>query len=440
MATPGHWSESSHLSCGSRCFTACHGVRPSALAGSRQTCSCASIGVVRCNADRTAYPYDALMADLRAHVIPATWQVVIYALLVKPPPNNPEIVSERREIALMEQDMKHLLMLANVTAYDHIMGRLDPTNVGWGKGCLTADASVQVLTAVQQARAAHRPLWLLMIDIKCSFSMIDREVLTIYELAAELPDEVLRLATAIFGGATDGTDCRYDSAAGLGGVFSNNTGTLMGDVLSPNMKAKISIDSVIRAIGMICRGVRLWGASDAEVLQAAFGDDWIGCFEEEGELRAAWCIWRSWAGNDLILLCLPSSGAPVARECIVAFCHKWQPGKPMTSYLNPSAAKKHGMWKIADRQFALCKRGHAAQTHAIRCTQGVEAAEIVRPCLGGQASACRRSLPSHSLKARPPPFPRLPCIELSAAEFGVRRGRPLARCRLAYPTVRLACA
>ena len=31
-------------------------------------------------------------------------------------------------------------------------------------------------------------------------------------------------------------------------------------------------------------------------------------------------------GNDLILLCLPPSGAPVAREDIVAFCAKWQPG------------------------------------------------------------------------------------------------------------------
>ena len=72
--------------------------------------------------------YDALMRDLQAKRIPATWRVVIYALLVKPPLNNPEIVAERREIALMEQDMKLTLMLANVTAYERVLGRVDPTN------------------------------------------------------------------------------------------------------------------------------------------------------------------------------------------------------------------------------------------------------------------------------------------------------------------------
>ena len=92
--------------------------------------------------------------------------------------------------------------------------------------------------------------------------------------------------------------CRYDSTAGLGGTFKNNAGALnMGCVQSPN-KAKIFIDAVIRAIAMICKGVPLWGSAEGteqEVLQVAFGDDWLGCFEAEADVRRAWSIWRGWA-------------------------------------------------------------------------------------------------------------------------------------------------
>ena len=45
--------------------------------------------------------YDAMMADLQSQVVPGEWRTVLYALLVKPPPNDPTVVSERREIALM---------------------------------------------------------------------------------------------------------------------------------------------------------------------------------------------------------------------------------------------------------------------------------------------------------------------------------------------------
>ena len=36
--------------------------------------------------------FDAIMADLKAAAIPPSWRVVVYALLVKPPPNNPNVV------------------------------------------------------------------------------------------------------------------------------------------------------------------------------------------------------------------------------------------------------------------------------------------------------------------------------------------------------------
>ena len=54
--------------------------------------------------------YDAMMADLRAGRVPDEWRQVLYALLVKPAPKNPERVCERREIALMSQTQKLLLV------------------------------------------------------------------------------------------------------------------------------------------------------------------------------------------------------------------------------------------------------------------------------------------------------------------------------------------
>ena len=44
--------------------------------------------------------------------------------------------------------------------------------------------------------------------------MIGRGVLMIHEMALGLPEEVLDLATAIYGGSVDGTECRYDSTTG----------------------------------------------------------------------------------------------------------------------------------------------------------------------------------------------------------------------------------
>ena len=72
---------------------------------------------------------------------------------------------------------------------------------------------------------------------------------------------MLDLAAAIYGAAgdeADGCPCRYDSAAGLCGTFLNYSGALMGCVWSP-AKAKAFCNSIVAAIHLSVRGVRLWG-------------------------------------------------------------------------------------------------------------------------------------------------------------------------------------
>lgn len=63
------------------------------------------------------------MADLRGEAFPESWRRVIYVLLTKPLPNNPALISERREIALMAQDMKLVMHMVRATAYRLIHGQ-----------------------------------------------------------------------------------------------------------------------------------------------------------------------------------------------------------------------------------------------------------------------------------------------------------------------------
>eukprot|EP00966_Prymnesium_polylepis_P198949 4610494-Prymnesium_polylepis.1 len=50
--------------------------------------------------------YEALMADLRDERVSEHWRRILYVLLVKSLPNNPELVNQRREIGLGPQDLK----------------------------------------------------------------------------------------------------------------------------------------------------------------------------------------------------------------------------------------------------------------------------------------------------------------------------------------------
>jgi hypothetical protein len=188
-------------------------------------------------------------------------------------------------------------------SYQRIVGRVMSAQAGWLAGYGCGDPGAVAAHVIQQARRLKQPLWLLYIDLATFFPRIDRGVLTVAEALHGLPKDVQHLAALIYGSAAEpekAVTCHYDSAAGLGDGFKNWMGALMGCVLSPD-RAKLLLNTVIVAINAVCRGVKLWGhGGDAEldgwraVAQAAFADDWLGCFASEADLRRAWQVWRIW--------------------------------------------------------------------------------------------------------------------------------------------------
>ena len=251
--------------------------------------------------------YDAIMGDLREARIPASWRTVVYALLAKPPPSNPNIIGERREIALMEQLMKVVLRAVREVTYSRLEGRVLAPQLGWLQGCATAHVGIQLQVLMQQAARLGHTLYICYIDLATFFPSIERGVLLEHEWLAGVPKDVLDLAAAIFGAAEaeaglgGGVPCRYDSAAGLGGAFNNNMGALMGCVLSPG-RAKLFVNSIVAAVHLSVRGVRLWGGAPATQGEAwarlgsfCFADDWAGAYADLEELKLAWFLFSSWA-------------------------------------------------------------------------------------------------------------------------------------------------
>eukprot|EP00966_Prymnesium_polylepis_P062386 1447632-Prymnesium_polylepis.2 len=79
-------------------------------------------------------------------------------------------------------------------------------------------------------------------------------------------------------------------------------GRLMGCVLSPD-EAKLGLNTVVVAIAMVGKGVRLWGSCSEgvwpRVLQLCYVDDWAGAFENTAHSFArlgmsgeSWSRWR----------------------------------------------------------------------------------------------------------------------------------------------------
>jgi ribonuclease HI len=247
--------------------------------------------------------YDALMDDVRGKCLAPTWRRVLYVLLEKPKPNNPEVIAERREIALMAQEMKLLLQMVRSVAYQRVVSRVLCNQAGWLSGFGCTDPALVVAGLIQQQRRLQQPLWILFIDLSTFFPRLDRRAVRVAELWHGLPREVRELSALIYGAGVDGSDavvCQYDSAAGLGDGFQNHMGALMGCVLSPD-KAKLFLNSILVAISLVCKGVALrgYGTADVEetwtrIAQVAFADDWCGCFGAENELRKAWEVWRVW--------------------------------------------------------------------------------------------------------------------------------------------------
>ena len=143
--------------------------------------------------------YDCLVADLRGGDFPPSWRKVIYVLLTKPPPNNPALISERREIALMAQDMKLIMHMVRATAYRLITGRLRSEQCGWLPGYGTVDAGLPLAAVIQQAQRLQQSIWILYVDLATFFPRIDREALTVAEVLVGLPPQVIELVGQIYG-------------------------------------------------------------------------------------------------------------------------------------------------------------------------------------------------------------------------------------------------
>ena len=84
--------------------------------------------------------YDEVMTTMAKAEVPPSWRNVVYALLVKPPPNNAEIIGERREIAIMEQLMKTVVQAVRAVSYKRMEGRTLAPQLGWLQGHSTAHA------------------------------------------------------------------------------------------------------------------------------------------------------------------------------------------------------------------------------------------------------------------------------------------------------------
>ena len=184
-----------------------------------------------------------------------------------------------------------------------MLGRVHKVQGGWLSGFGCVDPAVAMTATIQQCRRLGQPLWILYIDLATMFPGINREACTMAELMHGLPKSVVELTTLIYGSREDPggcVQCQYDSEAGLGDAFSNWMGALMGCVLSPD-RAKMLIDSVIRAVAAVAKGVRLFGYSAegmtqtlGAVAQLAFADDWAGAFTSLADLKRAWAIWSLW--------------------------------------------------------------------------------------------------------------------------------------------------
>ena len=65
---------------------------------------------------------------------------------------------------------------------------------------------------------------------------------------------------------------------------------------------------MVMAIHLHVKGVRVWGSGGdggdlwKQIVQLAYADDWLGCFERGEEVKKAWALWSVWeqaTGNRL---------------------------------------------------------------------------------------------------------------------------------------------
>ena len=315
--------------------------------------------------------YDALMSDADGDEVSDRWHQVLYVLIEKKPPNNPELASERREIALTEHDSKVILQCVRRACYARVLGRARRQNLGWLPGYSCSDVGMASGWAAQQARQLKTTLYMLFADLSQFFPRVNRKCLRVAELAHGIPKQVLALAAAIYGSSTDDprvASCVYDSAGGFSDAFPNGMGVLMGCPLSTD-RARLFLNSIVCAIELTAKGIRLWGSNGARnktawrrVSQLMNADDWCGIFEDEAELRKAWKLWAAWepltgakvgikAADKTVLTGVHYDAdgrpSPVPDPCLRTVDGRQVPLRP------PEYAYKHlGRWRRADGSVA----------------------------------------------------------------------------------------
>ena len=168
----------------------------------------------------------AMLHDLQRGVVAPAWKTVLYALLVKKAPNNPELIDERREIALMAQELKLLLQMVRWKSFARCEGQVDAAQAGWTAGAGAPDPGITLQAAVQDARRTRRLLYVLYIDLAQFFPRMNRAIQSVAELFEGLPPAVVELAIMIYGrhvaGGDDAVRCQYDTADGLSRAFKNH--------------------------------------------------------------------------------------------------------------------------------------------------------------------------------------------------------------------------
>ena len=171
--------------------------------------------VVACRGRKCAVAF--LRSDDDRHitwgVVSPNWPVVLYALLRKPFPNNPALISGLPETALMAQDMKACLHMVRAAAYARVQSRIVNDQLGWAAGYGTGDIGLALQAVIQQSRRLGHSLFLLYMDLATFFPRIDRDIGTATECMHGLSAEVAWLVGLIYGGfdGKPGINCRFDT-------------------------------------------------------------------------------------------------------------------------------------------------------------------------------------------------------------------------------------
>ena len=141
--------------------------------------------------DFQALFYRTMMEEVRGKRVPEHWRRILYVLLPKPAHNNPELIKERREIALMAQDLKCFLHMVRREVHSRMAGRIHGAQMGGCAGYGCGDVSLALECMLQQNRRLGGEVWVLYLDLAQWFPSIHRGVSAFADLVHGLPPCVI---------------------------------------------------------------------------------------------------------------------------------------------------------------------------------------------------------------------------------------------------------